>query len=292
MARKENRTLRRRLAFSWISTVICISLVLLLVGVAALLLVNARSVSNYFKENLKLSVILVQDASEDQAVKLQSGIDAITGVRTTEFISREQGIGEMARLLGEDFLDVFETAPVPISIDVSLDAAYVEADSIAVIRRKIEASPLVDEVVYQKSLVDKLNQNLRKISVVIAVLIALLLFISFVLIANTVRLNVFARRFSIHTMKLVGATRGFIRGPFMWQSAIQGLFASLLAICMIIGALYFLRNSFSVLFQMFSLRMLLPVMAIVVVAGEVICLVSTWITVGRAVGMSKDEIYS
>ncbi|MBQ9892658.1 MAG: permease-like cell division protein FtsX [Bacteroidales bacterium] len=292
MARKENRTLRRRLAFSWISTVICISLVLLLVGVAALLLVNARSVSNYFKENLKLSVILVQDASEDQAVRLQSGIDAITGVRTTEFISREQGIGEMARLLGEDFLDVFETAPVPISIDVSLDAAYVEADSIAVIRRKIEASPLVDEVVYQKSLVDKLNQNLRKISVVIAVLIALLLFISFVLIANTVRLNVFARRFSIHTMKLVGATRGFIRGPFMWQSAIQGLFASLLAICMIIGALYFLRNSFSVLFQMFSLRMLLPVMAIVVVAGEVICLVSTWITVGRAVGMSKDEIYS
>ncbi len=292
MARKENRTLRRRLAFSWISTVICISLVLLLVGVAALLLVNARSVSNYFKENLKLSVILVQDASEDQAIKLQSGIDAITGVRTTEFISREQGIGEMARLLGEDFLDVFETAPVPISIDVSLDAAYVEADSIAVIRRKIEASPLVDEVVYQKSLVDKLNQNLRKISVVIAVLIALLLFISFVLIANTVRLNVFARRFSIHTMKLVGATRGFIRGPFMWQSAIQGLFASLLAICMIIGALYFLRNSFSVLFQMFSLRMLLPVMAIVVVAGEVICLVSTWITVGRAVGMSKDEIYS
>ena len=284
MARKENRTLRRRLAFSWISTVICISLVLLLV--------NARSVSNYFKENLKLSVILVQDASEDQAVKLQSGIDAITGVRTTEFISREQGIGEMARLLGEDFLDVFETAPVPISIDVSLDAAYVEADSIAVIRRKIEASPLVDEVVYQKSLVDKLNQNLRKISMVIAVLIALLLFISFVLIANTVRLNVFARRFSIHTMKLVGATRGFIRGPFMWQSAIQGLFASLLAICMIIGALYFLRNSFSVLFQMFSLRMLLPVMAIVVVAGEVICLVSTWITVGRAVGMSKDEIYS
>ena len=292
MARKENRTLRRRLAFSWISTVICISLVLLLVGVAALLLVNARSVSNYFKENLKLSVILVQDASEDQAVRLQSGIDAITGVRTTEFISREQGIGEMARLLGEDFLDVFETAPVPISIDVSLDAAYVEADSIAVIRRKIEASPLVDEVVYQKSLVDKLNQNLRKISVVIAVLIALLLFISFVLIANTVRLNVFARRFSKHTMKLVGATRGFIRGPFMWQSAIQGLFASLLAICMIIGALYFLRNSFSVLFQMFSLRMLLPVMAIVVVAGEVICLVSTWITVGRAVGMSKDEIYS
>ena len=284
MARKENRTLRRRLAFSWISTV--------MVGVAALLLVNARSVSNYFKENLKLSVILVQDASEDQAIKLQSGIDAITGVRTTEFISREQGIGEMARLLGEDFLDVFETAPVPISIDVSLDAAYVEADSIAVIRRKIEASPLVDEVVYQKSLVDKLNQNLRKISMVIAVLIALLLFISFVLIANTVRLNVFARRFSIHTMKLVGATRGFIRGPFMWQSAIQGLFASLLAICMIIGALYFLRNSFSILFQMFSLRMLLPVMAIVVVAGEVICLVSTWITVGRAVGMSKDEIYS
>ena len=284
--------IRRRLVGSWISTVISISLVLLLVGVAALLLVNARSVSDYFKENMQVSVLLRQDVSEQQARSFESSLSSVPGVRSTSFISREQGVEEMAQMLGRDFLDVFESAPVPISIDVNLDADYVSTDSLEVVKEALSASPLVDEVVYQTSLVEALNANLEKISLVIGVLVILLLFISFVLISNTVRLNVFSRRFTIHTMQLVGATRGFIRAPFLLQSVLQGFFAAFLAILMLVGGLFILRGEVPQLFEIFRLDALLLVMGIIVAAGILICLVTTWFVVGRMVGYNRDQLYS
>ncbi len=292
MAKKENRMIRRRLVSSWISTVLTISLVLLLVGAAALLLVNARSVSDYFKENMQVSVILKQDVGEDDALAYQKKLDGLSCIRSTEFISREQGISEMAEMLGEGFLDVFESAPVPISIDVTLKADYVSPDSLDVVKAQIGTSPLVEEVVYQGSVVDALNANLKKISLVIGALILVLLFISFVLISNTVRLNVFSRRFTIHTMQLVGATRRFIRSPFVLRSAFQGLFAALLAIAMMVGGLFILRSEFSQLFEVFRLDLLLVVFGIVIVTGVLICTVSTFIVVNRLVGYSRDDLYA
>ena len=156
----------------------------------------------------------------------------------------------------------------------------------------LEKAPQVEEVVAQTSLVEALSQNLEKISLVLGVLVLLLLFISFVLIANTVRLNVFSRRFSIHTMQLVGATRAFIRGPFVGQSALQGLFAAFLSILMLLGGLALLRREFSQLFEIFSLETLLVTMGVVVAAGVVICMVSTWIVVGRLVGFNRDQLYA
>ena len=198
----------------------------------------------------------------------------------------------MAQMLGRDFLDVFSTAPVPVSIDVNLEAAYVSPDSLEVVKTALSASPLVDEVVYQTSLVEALNANLQKIGLVLGVLILLLLFISFVLIGNMVRLNVFSRRFTIHTMQLVGATRGFIRAPFIGQSALQGLFAALVAILLLVGGLFILRKEFVQLFEIFRLDTLLATMGIVVVSGVLICVVSTWIVVGRLVRFDRDQLYA
>ena len=226
MASGENRLIRRRLAGAWLSTVISISLVLLLVGVAGLLVANARSVSDYFKENMQVSVLMKQEVGDDEAMEYVSDLDAKPFIKSTTFVSREQGAKEMTDLLGEDFLNVFEAAPIPVSVDVTLKADYVSSDSLEVVKNEIMKSPLVDEVVYQQSLVDKLNTNLRKISMVLGVFIVLLLFISFVLINNTVRLNVFSRRFTIHTMRLVGATKSFIRAPFLVQAVFQGLFSA------------------------------------------------------------------
>ena len=287
-----NRLMRRRIIGAWVSTVISISLVLLLVGVASILLLNARSVSDYFKENMQVSVLMKQDVTEEQALAYQSTLASVPGVRSTTFISREQGVEEMARMLGSDFLDVFSSAPVPVSIDMNLEADYVSLDSLETVRTLLSASPLVDEVVYQTSLVEALNANLQKIGLVLGVLIALLLFISFVLIGNMVRLNVFARRFTIHTMQLVGATRGFIRAPFIGQSAVQGLFASLIAIGLLIGGLFILRREFVQLFEIFQLRALLLTMGIVVVSGVLICVASTWIVVGRLVRFDRDQLYA
>ena len=291
MARGENKMIRRRLANAYLSSVVSISLVLLLVGVASLLLVNTDSVSDYFKENMKVSVLMMPEVSDQQAMDYQAVLDSMPFIRGTEFISRARGEEEMAQMLGKDFLSVFETSPIPVSVDVTLDAAYVSEDSLQVVSRTIAASPLVDEVVYQKSLVDALSTNLARISLVLGVFIALLLFISFVLISNTMRLNVYARRFSIHTMKLVGATRSFIRGPFLVNSALLGLFSALVAILMLVGLLYVLRSQFSQLFELFRLDLLLVAMGIVVVSGVVICVVSTYFVVGQLIRLDKSELY-
>ena len=289
---KNHTAMRRRLVSAWISTVISLSLVLLLIGVGTLLLVNARAVSDYFKENLQVSVLLKEQVEEEEALSYEQEVAALPGVRSTRFISREQGVEEMSRLLGRDFLDVFETAPVPISIDVNLEAEYVSSDSLALMQAVLQESPLVEEVVYQKSLVDALNQNLQKISLLLLILVALLLFISFVLIANTVRLDLYSRRFSIHTMHLVGATRRYIRAPFVGRAALQGLFAALVAILLLVGGLFILRDEFAQLFQIFTLDSLLLVMGVMVVAGVGICAISTVFVVNRLVGDGRDQIYA
>ena len=291
MSKADNRLMRRRLANAYLSSVISISLVLLLVGVAAMLLVNAGSVSNYFKENMQVTVMMKDEVSDEAALGYQADLEQEEFIKSTLLVTREQGRREMADLLGDDFLDVFETSPIPVSIDVTLRADYVSADSLEVVKSVISKSSLVEDVVYQSSLVDALNANLGKISFILGVFIALLLFISFVLINNTVRLNVFARRFTIHTMKLVGATRSFIRAPFLVQAAFQGVFSAFVAIIALVGMLFFVRNEFEQLFEIFRLDLLLAVMGIVLAAGLAICLISTWLVVNKLVSLKKDELY-
>lgn len=291
MGKKDNKIMHRRLMNAYLSSVISISLVLLLVGIASLLMVNAKGVSDYFKENMRVSVMMKQSVSDEDALKFKESLEGERYIKNTIFISKEQGQRELAQQLGEDFLDVFETSPIPVSIEVTLEADYVSADSLEVVRAEIADSPLVDEVIYQKSLVDALNANLSKISLVLGVFIALLLFISFVLINNTVRLSVFARRFTIHTMKLVGATRRFIRGPFLVQSAFQGLFAAFIAIIVLVAMMFVLRSEFEQLFELFRMDLLLVVLGIVVAAGLAICLISTYFVVNKLISLKKDELY-
>lgn len=291
MGSEEKGIINRRLRNAYMSTVISISLVLLLVGMASLLLVNARSVSDYFKENMQISVMMKQDVTEKRAKEFLLDLGSERYIKSTEFISVEQGEKEMASMLGEDFLDVFESSPIPVSIDVTLKADYVSADSLEVVKKEISRSPLVDEVVYQPSLVEALNANLSRISLVLGVFIALLLFVSFVLINNTIRLSVYARRFTIHTMKLVGATRAFIRGPFMVQAFFQGVFAAMIAILGLIALLYFIRSEVAQLFEIFSLNLLLAVIGIVLASGVLICVLSTCFVVNKLVSLNKDELY-
>lgn len=291
MSKAENKIMRRRLMNAYLSSVISISLVLLLVGVASMLLVNAKSVSDYFKENMQVSVLMKQNVSDEKALEFREMLEDERYIKSTTFISKEQGQRELAAQLGEDFLDVFETSPIPVSIDVTLTADYVSADSLEMVRAEISESSLVDEVVYQRSLVDALNANLSRISFILGIFIALLLFISFVLINNTVRLNVFARRFTIHTMKLVGATRSFIRAPFLVQAAFQGLFAAFIAIIILVGLMFIMRSEFSQLFEIFRMDLLLIVIGIVIASGLVICLVSTYFVVNKLISLRKDELY-
>ena len=283
--------MRRRLVNAYMSSVISISLVLLLVGVSCMLLLNAGSVSNFFKENMEVSVIMKPHVSEEEALAFQGDLKDEGFVKTVTFISREQGEQELKEMLGEDFLDVFETSPVPISLNMTLDADYVTTDSLDVVKAKLLANDLVEEVNYQKSLIDALDSNFSKISLVLAVFIGLLLFVSYVLINNTVRLSVFARRFTIHTMKLVGATRSFIRAPFLWRAALQGLISAIVANSALWGIVMLMESRFGYVMGLLSTNMLVTVMAIVLVSGLLICVISTYFVVNKLISLKKDQLY-
>ena len=291
MPKPESKMMKRRLANAYLSSVISITLVLLLIGVAAFVVINSGSVARYLKENVKISVLFVQNATEQDAEEYLGSVKALPYVHDTRLITREEGERELAEMLGEDFLDVFETSPVPISVDVTLNAEYVVPDSLAFVSEVLAASPMVEEVDSQQPLVAILNENLAKISAVFGVFILLLLFISFVLINNMVRLSVFARRFTIHTMKLVGATKAFIRAPFLRGALVQGLISAFLASAAIWGIYYAARSSFSELFEIFDIVTLLESTGTIFVCGVLICVLSTYFVVGRLVSANKDELY-
>lgn len=291
MSKRENKLLRRRMVNAYLSSVISISLVLLLVGAAALLAVNVGGVSRYLKENMKISVIFNQEVTGEQAEKYAGSASLLPYVKDVRVVSREEGEKELAKMLGEDFLSVFETSPVPVSADVSLKAEYVAADSLALVVKALSASPLVDEVDSRQGLVEALDTNLTKISAVFAVLIAVLLFISFALINNMVRLSVYARRFTIHTMKLVGATRSFITAPFLKAALVQGLVASVISTAALSGILYALNRSFPEFFSVLSRSSLLISAGIIFATGALLCTLSTYFVVGKLSEAPKDDLY-
>ncbi|MFA5326025.1 MAG: permease-like cell division protein FtsX [Bacteroidales bacterium] len=273
------------------SSIISISLVLMLVGIVGFFAVNAKQVSNYFKENMIVSVILKQNVTEENALKLLNKIDKNVFVKSAEYISKERGAKEMEALLGEDFLKVFESNPIPISIDLQLEGDYLSKDSLSVIENKLMKEKLVEEVVYQESLVEMLNANLKKIGIVLTIVIILLMFISFVLINNTVRLNVYSKRFTIHTMRLVGATRGFIRRPIIVQALLQGLISGILACIVLSVGLFFVKREFEQLFVIFDVSLIGAVLFGVVILGMIICVLSAFFVVNKLVYLSKDDLY-
>lgn len=291
MGKKEGNILFRRLVHSYLSSVISISLVLFLVGISGIVVVNAKGVADYFKENVTISAIMNVEVTNSEAETLAKEFSQKKYVKSIDVISREQGVKEMEELLGEDFLSVFKTNPIPVSLDVHVLADYFSKDSLDMIQQELGEHNMVADVVYQESLVDLMNANLEKIAIFMGVFIILLMFISFVLINNTVRLNVYSKRFTIHTMRLVGATKGFICKPFAWQGFFQGLISALIAILGLLAVLYVVRNEFNQLFLLFDMKMLAIVLLALLVIGVLLCVISTVIVVRKLISLTNDELY-
>ena len=271
----------------------CIStaLVLILLGMVVFSVQVADNLSAYVKENLTVTLMLSEDMTNPEAQRLCKELQARPYISHLTYISKEQALEEQKAAMGTDPSEFLGVNPFVGSIELQLKADYANSDSLRAVSQALKKNPKVNEITYPQDLMDSVNENLGRVNMVLLVLAVLLTIVSFSLINNSVKLGIFARRFTIHTMKLVGATKSFIRGPFLGQSVFQGLFAALLAILMLLGALFFIRREFSQLFDVFSLDLLLVVIGIVIVSGVVICLVSTWLVVGKLVSLPKDELY-
>lgn len=226
----------------YVTTVISIALVLLIIGLLGLMLVHARNLSNYVKENIVLNVIVNDGAKEVDVLSLRKTLDTNPYVLHTDYVSKEIAARNLQKDLGEDFVNFLGYNPLLSSIDVYMKADYANNESITKLTREMQSNPLVKEVIYQKSLIDMVNQNIRVIGIILLVFGAILLTIAIALINNTIRLAIYSQRFLIKSMQLVGATKSFIRAPFIGFGILHGFLGGLIAIILLLGTLYFAQQ--------------------------------------------------
>ncbi|OFX39345.1 MAG: cell division protein FtsX [Bacteroidetes bacterium GWE2_41_25] len=288
---RENGLSKSKLRSSYLTLVISVSLVLFLLGVLGLLLINARELSDYFRESLSFSIMMDDDTKEADIRLLQKDLDAKSYVKSTEYVSKSEAAAKMKEELGEDFINFLGDNPLPPSIDVYLFAGYTSPDSVAKIEKYVLEYPFVKEVYYQESLLFLINENVKKISLFLLVISSFLFLIAITIINNTIRLSIYSRRFLIRTMQLIGATRGFIRRPFLLQSAFHGLLAALMAMCLLMGMLYLMEKEFFLLFTFKSTNLLLLLGISLIIIGIIINVISTFFSVNRYLSISEDQLY-
>lgn len=292
MGKAETGYAKRRVTGSHFTLVISVSLVLFLLGLLGLVVINARELSDYFRESLSFSIFLDEGAREADIRMLQKDLDAKHYVKSTVYVSKDEAAAKMKDELGEDFISFLGDNPLPPSIDVYLYAEYTSPDSVAKIEKYVADYPFVEEVLYRESLLILINENIRKISVFLLIISTFMFIISITIINNTIRLAIYSRRFIIRTMQLVGATRSFVRKPFLVQGAFQGLLASIIAMSLIVGLLYLIEREFFMIFTFESPRLLLLLGAAIVVTGILISVVSTFFSVNRYLDIPEDKLYN
>ena len=266
-------------------------MVLFLLGILGLLVLNAKRISDYVKENIGFSIILKEDVKEVDVIRLQKNLDASDYVKSTEYVTKEEAAKELQEELGEDFIDFLGYNPLLASIDVHLRANYANQSSIGHIKKDLQKYDQIKEVFYQKSLVQLVNQNIRKIGIIILIFSGFLFLIAIALINNTIRLSIYSKRFIINTMQLVGATKGFIRRPFIYKGMLQGVLASIIAMGLLTGAVYFMQKEFDEIITLKDIEILAVLYSTVLLVGVFISWISTFFAVNRYLKINVDKLY-
>lgn len=291
MASSPDKYAKKRARSSAISTVIGIALVLFMLGILSVLVLNAQKLSNYVKENIQVQVFLNDDVNEADILRLKKEIDAEPFTNSTKYVSKEDAAKELSEDLGEDFISFLGYNPLQAAIDLRLNAAYAHPDSVEAIVEGIEDRTAVAEVVYSPNLIRQINENVNKIGLILLGFAALLLLIAIALINNTIRLTIYSKRFIIRSMQLVGATRGFIQRPFIFTGILQGLYASFLAILLILGVLQAVRMEIPEFFEFTDILMFVKLFGLVALLGIIISGLSTLFAVRRYLRMDARKIF-
>jgi cell division transport system permease protein len=278
---------------SKITAIISISLVLFLLGLVVLLSLFANNFSTYVKENLSFDIVLRDDVSDAQVKKLQQTLHSATYVKSVKFISKEDAAVQVKKELGQSPEELLGFNPLPAILEVKLNSDYASADSIALIEKSIRgiSANNIQDVKYHKDLIQLVNENMKKVGLIILGLAVLLLIISYALINNTIRLMIYSKRFLIHTMKLVGATNGFITKPFILSNILSGIIAALISIGLIVWLLYYITKDIVDVSELVDINSLLIVFASVLVFGVIISIVATWMAVNKYLRMNVNKMY-
>jgi cell division transport system permease protein len=282
---------RMRLRSSYLSSIISISLVLFMVGLLGLLVLDARKISDYVKEHIQLTVFLNEDVPEVEVSALQNLLDHSAFVKSSQFVSKQQALDSLKKDLGEDAVGMLEDNPLPASIDIKLHAEYAHPDSMKNIADNIQQNKIVREVTYQHTEVDMMNKNFRTVALVLFLFSALLFFIAIALVNNTIRLSLYSKRFIIKSMQLVGATKYFIRKPFLKQGLMHGLYAGIIACVLLSGLLYVIANKFPELVKVQDIKIIVTLFTGVILFGIFLSVMSTMMAVNRYLRLKTEELY-
>jgi len=291
MKSQESRIINRRLRSSYITSVISISLVLFMLGLLGILVLNTQKISDMVKENIGFTVVLKENIKEADIRGLQKNLDATRYVKSTEYIDKDKAAKEFQEELGDDFVDFLGYNPLLSTIEVKLYANYANTDSIAVIEKELQKYEQVSEVHYQKSLVHLINENVKRISFIILIFSSLLFVIAISLINNTIRLSIYAKRFLINTMQLVGATSTFIRRPFIYQSILNGIVGAAISISLIIFTLFWVEKQLEGLITLTDFYTVFTLCIFVLFLGIIINTISTFFAVNKFLRLHTDELY-
>ena len=274
-----------------VTATMSMALVLFLVGLLASMLFLTRDMSKELKEKMTLSVVLKDEATEQQTERIKKFVEQESFTKSVEYVSKEQALQEHIEALGEDPANFLGWNPLYASLEVRLNADYAQNDSLAKIEKQLSRFENIDRISYQKDMITLVNENVRKISIILFGLAAILMLISFALINNTVRLRVYSNRFIINTMKLVGAKSWFIRKPYIRQSVVNGIIAALIALILLSGVFYYMKYKLALDTNFISTQTAIIVSGIVVVAGILLTAISSYFAVGKYIRMRTDDMY-
>ncbi|MGO4913747.1 cell division protein FtsX [Leeuwenhoekiella sp. W20_SRS_FM14] len=282
---------RRRLISSYFSVVLSIALVLFLLGLLGLLVLNSKKVADHFKEQIALTVYLKDDAKEVEMKQLEKTLALADYTKSTQFVSKEEAAEEHSKEIGENFMDFLGYNPLQNSIDVYMKADFVSAAQVKEIADELMTKDFVEEVNYDQPLISLLNDNIKKISLWIVIISGVFTLIAVLLINSAIRLSVYSKRFTIKTMQMVGATKGFIRRPFIWLSMKLGMVGAIIALAGMAAVLYYLNETFPEL-ELLRDKMILAILFVGVFAASVIITwFSTFLATQRFLNLRTDELY-
>ena len=283
--------IKNKIRGAYFTSVVSISLVLLLLGIVGLLMLNAKQMSDYVKENLCFSLIINDEVAEPDIKQFQKSLDTHDFIKSTEYITKDDAAQQLQDELGENFVETLGYNPLSPTINVYLNSDYASPDSIAKLESFFLSKSVVSEVSYQQNLVNLINDNIKKVSIVLLALSALFFLISFALLNNTIRLQIYSKRFIINTMKLVGAKKGFIRRPFLASGALQGLVSSVIAIALLYGIIYFANSQLENIMGSIDPWIIALLFVAVAVIGVLLCVFATLLSINKYLRLKTINLY-